>query len=48
MSTKAKRRHDPNDLPIWASLIGILPTLIVKHLGFSFGKSFLGPVYIQH
>ena len=41
MSTKAKRRHDPNDLPIWASLIGILPTLIVKHLGFSFGKSFL-------
>ncbi len=41
MGKKAKSKSDPNDLPIWASLIGILPALIVKNLGFTFGESFL-------
>ncbi len=41
MSKKAKKKSDPNDLPIWSSLIGILPALIVKNLGFTFGESFL-------
>ncbi len=42
MSKKDKKKKgDPNDLPIWASLIGILPALIVKILGFTFAESFL-------
>ncbi len=42
MSTKdKKKKRNPNDLPIWACLIGVLPALVVKLLGFTFGESFL-------
>ncbi len=41
MSKKDKKKADPNELPIWASLLGILPALIVKLLGFTFAESFL-------
>ena len=42
MIKRFKRKEgDPNDLPIWTSLIGILPALVVKLLGFTFAESFL-------